>query len=302
MYLIIQKDTFQKHLLKISILISLLVHVLFLLLYRPISQWQLFSIAELLQQDKPNEIEKRIEFELVETPEDARSDAPPENTNLVSDKNSRARNQQQKADLPVGAPFAQGDMNVHELPTFASVATRPASPADQSARQQNEAQNQQQKEVNDGFTFEKFSRQQLIKKDAAEQFRMAQPQSANRPNYDNQKFRAEDLGGLTFNTYAWDFAPYMLAMKRKVEHNIFPPPAFTRMGLISGETILKFKVLPGGEVKDVKVLRYKGHLSLKETSVQAILNAAPFKPLPADFPEDFLEVTAKFSYYIQKNR
>ncbi|NOZ62301.1 MAG: energy transducer TonB [Calditrichaeota bacterium] len=295
----IQKETFQKHLLKISILISLLIHFLFLLLYRPISQWQLFPIAELLKQDKPNEVEKRIEFELVETPEDARSETPPENTNLVSDKNSRARNQQQRADLPVGAPYARGDMNVHELPTFASMA-RPASPANQSAQQQNEAEKQQQADLKDGFTFEKFSRQQLIKRDARKQFSMAQTQSANRPTYNNQKFRAEDLGGLTFNTYAWNFAPYMLGMKRKVERNIFPPPAFTRMGLISGETILRFKVLPGGEVKDVEVLQYKGHKSLKETSVQAILNSSPFKPLPADFPENYLEVTAKFSYYIQR--
>jgi len=92
----------------------------------------------------------------------------------------------------------------------------------------------------------------------------------------------------------------MLEMKRKVEHNVFPPPAFTYMGLISGETILRFKVMPNGSVKDLEVLQYTGHSALKETSVNAIINSSPFKPLPADFPENYLEVTAAFTYYVKR--
>ncbi len=298
----IQKETLDKHLLKIAIVISLLIHLLLLMLYKPVSQWQIFPIADVLSADEPKEIEKRIEFQLVETPEDARSETPPEDTNLLSDKNSRARDQNSNADLPVGAPFSQGDLDVKELPAMASIASfSNASDQNQKQKQENQQAEEFEKETFDeGYTFQKFSRQQLMKNQTFEQSTMSPPRSANRPTYDNQKFRADDLGGLTFNTYAWDFAPYMLAMKRKVEHNIFPPPAFTRMGLISGETILRFKVFPNGEVKDLKVLQYKGHQSLKETSLQAILNSSPFKPLPADFPEDFLEVTAKFSYYIQR--
>jgi TonB family protein len=72
------------------------------------------------------------------------------------------------------------------------------------------------------------------------------------------------------------------------------------MGMIDGETILRFKVMPNGEVKDLKVIKYNGHQSLMETSVQAVKNSIPFAPLPADFPENFLEVTARFSYYINR--
>ncbi|MFQ5772553.1 MAG: energy transducer TonB, partial [bacterium] len=94
----------------------------------------------------------------------------------------------------------------------------------------------------------------------------------------------------------------MLALKKKVEHNIFPPPAFIRMGIISGETLLRFKIYPNGEMKDLEVLEYKGHETLMQTSVRAIEISAPFAPLPSNFPEAYLEVTAKFHYFIQKHK
>jgi len=72
------------------------------------------------------------------------------------------------------------------------------------------------------------------------------------------------------------------------------------MGLIDGETIIRFKVYPNGEMKDLEVLQYRGHKSLMETSVQAIKNSNPFNPLPADFPENYLEVTGHFTYFIKR--
>jgi hypothetical protein len=36
------------------------------------------------------------------------------------------------------------------------------------------------------------------------------------------------------------------------------------------------------------------------TSSNAIEVSAPFLPLPRDFPEDYLEVTGKFIYFVQK--
>ena len=253
------------------------------------------KIDELLQKKQENE--KRLVFELVETPDDAKNEKAPKDADLVSDKNAIARDGYRQKDKVDGNPYSEGDLNVKNLPLI-KLEPVPQSQA-QPEKQSNPENKKNQENISDpGFTYQKFSRRQLLKKN--QESPQLRQENLNRPLYENRKFNAKDLGGFSFNTYNWDFAPYMLAMKRKVEHNIFPPPAFTHMGLISGETILRFKVLPNGEVKDLKVLRFSGHPSLKETSVQAILSSSRFKPLPSDFPENFLEVTASFSYYVSK--
>ncbi len=298
--LVFHRDIFRKHLIKIAFVISILLHLLGFLSYRLIGLVPLvpIRISELLKHREENE--RRMVFELVETPESARSQHPPKEAQLLSDKNTVARDQYARQDKPDGAPYSEGDLDIKQWPEATDqMAAAPAQPQ----REQTPQQPQQDPLVataRNYYEYPKFSRQELLKKDPS----VGEPQPSERaparPLYDNRKFSVEDLGGFSFNTYAWDFAPYMLEMKRKVERNVFPPPAFTRMGLISGETVLRFKVMPNGEVKDLVVLQYTGHESLKETSVNAIKNSSPFRPLPADFPENYLEVTAAFTYYVRR--
>ncbi len=277
---------------KYAIVISLILHFLLLAFYRPLSSIQLFSpknIEKRVQEDQ----EKRITFELVETPEDAKSERPAEETNLVSDKNSRARDSYTAKDKESGMPFSRGDLDVKNIPGEVQQRMTDDENARSSSETMGEEELRREESSSESFTNPKFSRQALLGKTSPQQI-------INRPTYNNDKFNTEEIGGLSFNTYEWNFAPYLFAMKRKVENNIFPPPAFTRMGMIEGETILRFKVMPNGEVRDLTVLKYNGHKSLMETSVQAVMNSSPFKTLPADFPENHLEVTARFMYYIQK--
>jgi outer membrane biosynthesis protein TonB len=119
--------------------------------------------------------------------------------------------------------------------------------------------------------------------------------------HDNQESRALDSGGLSFNTYNWNFAPYMLELKRRIQRNIHPPAAFMYLGLISGETLVRFKIYPNGQMQDFQVLDYRGHKSLMITSVNAVEVSAPFPLLPPDFPEPYLEVTGKFIYFVGRN-
>ncbi len=288
----------QDHFLKIALIISILLHLLFLFYFNSLSSIKLFpnDVDELTLEKQ--EKAPRLEFDLVETPDHAQSDVPPENANLVSDKNAIAKDGRMEKDKAPGNPYSEGDLDVKNLPLVNSppVPTSTADPKKHSSENTKELE----EDPEPGFAFEKFSRQQLLKD--SQSLPQVQQEDINRPLYENREFNAKELGGFSFSTYNWNFAPYMLAMKRKVERNIFPPPAFTRMGLIGGETILRFKVFPNGEVKDLNVLRFSGHPSLKETSVQAILNSSRFKPLPADFPEGFLEVTASFSYYVGRQR
>jgi hypothetical protein len=48
-------------------------------------------------------------------------------------------------------------------------------------------------------------------------------------------------------------------------------------------------------------LNSDAHYSLEQSSVNAIRNSSAFLPLPDDFPEDRLEVTAQFSFSIIKD-
>jgi len=110
----------------------------------------------------------------------------------------------------------------------------------------------------------------------------------------------KELGGFAFNTYDWDFAPYMLELKRRIQGNIFPPIAFSQLGMIDGETLLRFRINPDGSLEALELLDTKGHKSLVDTSVNAVEISAPFPVLPDDFPKPFLEVTGKFIYFIRK--
>jgi outer membrane biosynthesis protein TonB len=288
------------------ILASLLLHVLFL------SFLGLFNLL-LFFTNKPatNTDESPLVFELqdskrrhevVETPEDARLNEFQKNAELASDKNALARDDQSDSELPMGAAFSSGDLDVKELPT------NPLPPGERGALSNNHAANErpekpevenQESAVYAANYYEKFSRDYLtqnpVKNPGA---------SENRPKplYDNQLSQALEKGGLSFNTYEWNFAPYMLALKKRVESNIFPPPAFTYMGIISGETLLRFKIYPNGEMKELQLIEYTGHETLMQTSWRAIEVSAPFLPLPADFPEPYLEVTAKFSYLVSQRK
>jgi TonB family protein len=110
---------------------------------------------------------------------------------------------------------------------------------------------------------------------------------------------AANQGGISFNTYDWDFAPYLIRLKKRIERNIYPPPAFTHLG-IGGSNIIRFRISRDGTVTGPEVLGSEGEKALIETSKRAVEVSAPFWPLPEDFPRDYLEVTAKFFYVVNE--
>lgn len=291
-----------------SIVVSILLHLLLLAIWsgairlnllkgdiKPVKPDESPLVFELQEPKRPREV--------VETPEDARVDELQKDAELASDKNAIARNSESHSQLPLGDPFSQGDVEVRELPS----TPMPRGETGELAREDQEIKQQKKKSENEpdensdiyaSRQFEKFSREYLTNQKTATN--PGAQESVPRARYDNPDTRALENGALSFNTYNWDFAPYMLALKKRVERNIFPPPAFTFMGIISGQTLLRFKIYPNGELRDLTLLTYEGHETLMQTSLRAIEISAPFMPLPADFPEAYLEVTAKFQYHIQK--
>jgi len=237
-------------------------------------------------------------FTLAETPESARRAQPPEQANHVSDKNAVAQNAEAPENLPLGGPFANG---------VSREADTAPSPELQSGKMENAAS---QKTSEDLVS----SRIEAVRptNGAPSNFRRefltgetennpAWPYaSLYKPGRQNLDSRAPDLGSFSLNTYAWDYAPYLLWLRERVQRNIYPPPAFTQMGIISGRTVLRFRITRDGALQNLALLGYAGHKSLMETSLRAIQASAPFRNLPRDFPEEYLEVTAQFEYTVHR--
>lgn len=242
--------------------------------------------------EQTREDDKRIVFEVIESPEEAKKERP-KDAKLFSDKNVRAKNPQ-TADKTKNTPFSAGDVKIPVLPK-PRVQPEPKSPKPDENRKQKTEEQEKPTTSSEEMSYinppkRKFSRELLLGKKPSTRPEKPQPQ------YDNREFSVDDMGGFAFNTYNWNWAPYLLYLKKRIQQHIFPPPAFTQMGIINGRTVLRFLIAQDGTLLDLKILNYTGHASLMETSVNAINGSAPFRSLPADFPEDKLEVTGTFVY------
>ncbi len=301
-------------LLYLTILISLLFHLLiFLIIAFP---WMtVFPTLQLFQADAPEiqpEIEKRMEFELVDTPDDADQTDTPKETEFVSDKNAKARDEHSQNDLPEGDAFADGQFDGNEyqkgdaLKTVQVPPPRPASPEivkkqeKQAVESESSIEARPPKERPSSSMEEDPRKQNFL--NLFDQAADRRPVKKNAPLRKQTESSARNIGGFTLNTYAWDWAPYLLEMKNRIDQNLFPPAAFTRLGIISGDSIIRFRVFPDGHVEHISVLTTSGHQSLMETSMNAIKGSDPFRALPSDFPRDkeYLEVTAHFQYLISR--
>ncbi len=121
------------------------------------------------------------------------------------------------------------------------------------------------------------------------------------PQFLSQKSMAKDFGDFSFSTTAWDFAPYLYYLRERVRSYWHVPEAF-KLGMVSGRVIVQFKIHRNGKLTDLEVLSYRdndiAYQSLVNASRNAILSASPFRSLPEDFPDDFLEIRGSFYYQI----
>lgn len=281
------------------VLLSVLLHLLVLALWdsavridlaalRPAAPAAAPAAAPLVFDLQPPEPPR----EVIATPDDARTTPAPRKAEFLSDKNALARDQEAPPALPVtGAPFSRGDFRTHEIP-----APPPERAA--AARPEPEAGAGEKKSAAPGPA----GNEPAASPGSKPESRPGRPLRLEMPAVPHRQLegRAGEEGGLSFNTYDWDFAPYMLTLKRRIGHNIFPPLAYTMLGMIDGDTLLRFRIYPDGRLADLELLGYRGHRSLMETSRSAITISAPFPALPADFPEPYLEVTAKFTYFVKR--
>ena len=292
---------------RIALIVSVLIHILILFIYRPLAKIRIFPDRGETALAK---VAEPLVFELVETPDDAIRRRP-EKTNLLSDKDAIARDEYQDNDRETGDAYSEG---LTPYRVFAGQSEPPGmdqEPSQEAHANRSRSEPQDRPREIDPEKAGDYSDSDQQEGPPAEVEDYLNTKTIPGPlsmqsqffddvNYDQRKYSVKDLGGISLSTYAWNYASYIFDMKRKLRSNTYPPAVFTLLGMISGETVLKFKVLPDGTATDIEVIDYRGDRSLMETSLDAVRISSPFRPLPRDFPDEFLELKWTFVYYVYR--
>ncbi|HLA40707.1 MAG TPA: hypothetical protein VJ417_11960 [Candidatus Glassbacteria bacterium] len=296
--------------LKKTIVISILLHLLLLLVpMRAIVQDQ----AEALAKELNKEVDK-MSFIFVDTPENAPESPVEQVTPFIADKNLAATNPEAPKDLPAGMPYQEGRSEVAAMtPAPSPPARAPEGVTEGLEKRQEENIEKQLNEKQEQSSFDALRQLEALSRLAPpdqekQQVQLVPPQpqpqpqgepsrpyAPSAPRFDNRQSRSAVGSNFDLSTYAWNWAPYLKELKRRIENNIYPPPAFY-MGLIHGRTFLRFRIQQDGTMTNFELITYTGHESLMNTSVHSINASSPFLPLPSDFPENYLEITVGFFY------
>ncbi len=104
-----------------------------------------------------------------------------------------------------------------------------------------------------------------------------------------------DLGPLSFDTEWYDWGPYAAEMLRRIRYH-WEIPEIAQMG-VPGVVQIHFFIERDGRVTGLEIQRVSSHPPLDFAARDAILDASPLPPLPADLTGVFHEgVTITFYY------
>ena len=258
---------------------AILLHILLLLLENPLS-------AIIVPQPEKIPVSPPLTFEFVDVPQN-RDDAPPEETPLLAQRDNISRDRQ-TAPLPEShLPFSDGISRAKNIE--ASAPGRPRSETQSAERTQETTDNP--------FSFVDGLKNPEEARKERERAVLGGELPQSRIDMDNSKTRALERGGLQLSTYEWNFAPYMTYLQRHIDRHIYPPRAF-ELGMIDGTTQVKFRIWRDGRLEGPELIDYEGHDLLRDTSLKAVELSAPFKALPPDFPDEYLDITGTFEYII----
>jgi outer membrane biosynthesis protein TonB len=281
----------EKKIYFIAIVLSLIIHVLFFLFLRldyfildftEESENLPEEVTVVFPENKPESKPRQIVENMNENEE------TPDQSDLLSDRNSRAANPE-LSDLLSNQPRSEGNIPYANL-TNPNMTSSPSQFLPQKKFSKDALRKSKTADGEESFF-------KLREEDVTRSTQSAAVDQQTTNNiFDQKKFSADQMGSLTLSTYAWEWAPYINALKRKLQSVWFAPAAYYRLGLIHGYTEIRFTISRDGKLTDYEVLNHIGHESLQQSSVNAITSVFPFKELPANFPEDNLTITARLIY------
>jgi outer membrane biosynthesis protein TonB len=171
----------------------------------------------------------------------------------------------------------------------------------QEPRNQEESQPQKVRDLSGDENLYAFQNKRVFSKSALgkseeSQKEIKKKEEGTESKFLQEEFNAQQIGEFALSSYEWEWAPYMLDFLDKLRRVWTVPPAYSKLGLIYGQTIVYFKMDRVGRLVDMRVLEHKGHHSLETSSSNAIQSCFPFKPLPVGFDEEFLEIKILMIY------
>ena len=213
----------QKRRYFIAFIFSALLHIMFLLFFNS----DLYKI-DLSRDDHDMPEQVTIEFpenkpkQVVENINE--NNQIPNQSDLLSDRNSRATNPELR-DLIGNQPAIEGNVPFENL-------TLPSQNKKSAPFLPNKKFSKDMLALNkSGLDAESFFSSK--EPDAGRTDENSQEQQETTNNiYDQKKFSADQLGSFSLSTYEWEWAPYINAMKRKLQQVWFAPAAYYRLGLI----------------------------------------------------------------------
>lgn len=192
---------------------------------------------------------------------------------------------------------------VPDLQEQEEILTPDNKPQDEEAVESDMAESREVTDMSGDEALYAFKNQQVFSKrllgkseERKEQEREKKKSKDKEAEFLQKEFKAQMIGDYALSTYEWEFAPYMLDFQRKLQRVWTAPPAYSKLGLIYGQTLVYLKVNRQGELVDFRVLGHEGHSSLRQSSINAIQAVFPFKELPADFKEKYLEIKLLMIY------
>lgn len=93
-----------------------------------------------------------------------------------------------------------------------------------------------------------------------------------------------------------DFAPYLRDVQMSIKQNWNPPK-----GNESKRVVLLFTIGKDGSLQKYKVLESSNLDVMDEAALKALKATAPFKPLPAEFEDDSIDIQFSFDYNVHRS-
>ena len=90
-----------------------------------------------------------------------------------------------------------------------------------------------------------------------------------------------------------DFGPYMRELQRRIKMNWDPPK-----GNESKRVVLRFKIAKDGRLLSCSVFKSSGLPNADKAAINAVQATAPFKPLPAEYKGQSIDIQFTFDYNV----
>ena len=149
-----------------------------------------------------------IAFELVESPEDNQVKERPNNAVLTSDKNAIARDSNKKHTDSPETPFSKGITAIKNI-FKPNLFKKEENPSRSNYDQKDEYRDTK----HDDLAYYESVPNTFNKKYLFDTPEKIASSSHNEAAYKQEEMDVREFGGMSFNTYEWEFAPYMLKLK-----------------------------------------------------------------------------------------